>query len=155
MPAPQLQHSVGSWQQEVPTMGLWLQLSVGPRTALLRTLDALWRSKIPGIHLGLWESLASFLLRKRLEVCPLNLICGLHSLWKFYQLAHFKQNFTEGWEGWNGWKNWINTFAYPRIRKILSHNSLFMKITWKLFLKTQKNAGHILLPSISFSWSQS
>lgn len=31
---PQLQPSVGSWQQEVPTIGLWLHLSVSPRTRL-------------------------------------------------------------------------------------------------------------------------
>lgn len=29
---PQLQLSVGSWQQEVPTTGLWLHLSISPRT---------------------------------------------------------------------------------------------------------------------------
>lgn len=29
---PQLRLSVGSWQQEVPTRGLWLHLSISPRT---------------------------------------------------------------------------------------------------------------------------
>lgn len=55
------------------------------------TLHALQRRKIPGICLGLWEPLASFLLRKQLESCPQKLICKMHSLQNFYQLAHFKQ----------------------------------------------------------------
>ena len=98
------------------------------------TLHALRRRKIPGICLGLWEPLASFLLRKQLESCPQKLICELHSLQKFYQLAHFKQVFTEGWESWTGWKNWTNAFAYPR-HQILRPKSFFTKSPVKAFYR--------------------
>ena len=73
-----------------------------PSQLFSETLYALQRRKIRSICLELWELLASFLLRKQLESCPQKLICKLHSLQKFYQLAHFKQVFTEGWESWTG-----------------------------------------------------
>lgn len=147
---PQLQLSVGSRQQEVPTIGLWLHLSVSPRTRLFSgTLHMFWRRKIPGICLGLWEPLASFLLRKELESCPQKLICKLHSLRKFYQLAHFKQVFTEWWENWTGWNHWINTFAYPG-HQILRPMSFFTKSPVKAFYryKNMKASSPSHLPGL-------